>query len=115
MSILLLGALLVALLHWLLVPPEKTGGLQRLPSTFFNVGSGTKAAYDVLDQLKYPVTRLRRRISPQSLQGVGVLFILRPNAGLAREEVAALEDWVETGARPGLGARLGVGKPDDAW
>ncbi len=97
LSILLLGALLVAVLHWLLAPPEKTGGLLRMPSTFFNVGSGAKAAYDVLDELKYPVTRLRRRISPQSLQGIGVLFILRPIVGLAREEVAALEDWVEEG------------------
>ena len=26
LSILLLGALLVAVLHWLLAPPEKTGG-----------------------------------------------------------------------------------------
>ena len=97
LSILLVGALLVAVLHWLLAPPEKTGGLLRMPSTFFNVGSGAKAAYDVLDELKYPVTRLRRRISPQSLQGIGVLFILRPIVGLAREEVVALEDWVEEG------------------
>ncbi len=97
LSILLLGALLAALLHWLLAAPEKTGGLERLPSTFYNVGTGTKAAYEVLDQLKYPVARLRRRISPQSLQGVGVLFILRPTAGLARQEVAALKDWIEEG------------------
>ena len=97
LSILLLGALLVALLHWLFAAPEKTGGLERVPSTFFNVGSGAKAAYDVLDQLKFPVTRLRRRISPDSLDEVGVLLILRPTVGLAREEVAALEEWVEEG------------------
>ncbi len=97
LSILLLGALLVALLHWLLAAPEKTGGLKRQPSTFFNAGSGAKAAYDVLDRLKYPVTRLCRRISRGSLQGVGVLFILRPEMGLAREEVAALRDWIDEG------------------
>ena len=97
LSILLLGALLAALLHWLLAPPEKTGALERLPSTFFNVGFGTKAAYEVLDQLEYPVARLRHRISSQSLQGTGVLFILRPQVGLAREEVAALDDWIEKG------------------
>jgi hypothetical protein len=97
LGILLLGSLLVALLHWLLAAPEKVGGLARVPSTFFNVASGAKAAYDVLDELKYPITRLRRRISPQSLLDVGVLFILRPDEGLAREEVAALTDWIEQG------------------
>ena len=97
MSILLLGALLVAVLHWLLAAPDKTGGLLPLPSTFFNVGTGTKAAFDVLDQLKYPAVRLRRRISSQSLAGVGVLFILRPATGLAPEEVSALDDWVQAG------------------
>jgi hypothetical protein len=97
LTILLLGALLAALLHWLLAPPEKTGGFERLPSTFYNVGTGAKAAYDVLDQLQCPVTRLRRRISSASLQGIGVLFILRPKEGLAREEVALLKDWVEQG------------------
>ena len=97
LSILLLGALLVALLHGLLAPPEKTGGIRQQPSTFFNVGYGAKAAYDVLDELKYRVTRLRRRISADSLRGMGVLFLLRPDEGLAREEVVALEDWVGQG------------------
>ena len=97
LTILLLGALLVALLHWLLAAPEKTGVLERLPSTFFNVGTGAKAAYEVLGELKYDVTRLRRRISAESLEGVGVLFVLRPIVGLAREEVAELEEWVEQG------------------
>jgi hypothetical protein len=97
LSILVLGALSAALLHWLLAPPEKTGGLARLPSTFFNVSSGAKAAYDVLDQLQYPVTRVRRRISADLLDGVGVLFILRPEVGLAREEIAELQGWIEEG------------------
>jgi hypothetical protein len=123
LGVLLVGALLAALFHWLLAAPEKTGGLERLPSTFFNVGPGAKAAYDVLDQLKYPVTRLRRRISAQSLQGVGVLFILRPKTGLAREEVAALEDWIDEGhalivvpgSKPENPAALGQGPHDDAF
>ncbi len=122
LGILLLGALLAAVLHWLLAPPEKTGGFFRMPSTFFNVGTGAKAAYDVLDELKYPVTRLRRRISPQSLDGVGVLFILRPNTGLAREEVAELEEWVEEGHAlvlvPGSASEsftMNEGSPDDAF
>ncbi len=51
----------------------------------------------MLDQLKYPVVRLRRRISPESLREVGVLFILRPETGLAREEVAVLKEWVDEG------------------
>lgn len=97
LSILLVGTLLVALLHWLLAPPEKTGSIERHPSTFFNVGTGAKAAYEVLDELKYRVTCLRRRISAESLQGIGVLFILRPDVGLARQEVAALQEWIEKG------------------
>jgi hypothetical protein len=96
LAIVLLAALLAALLHWLFVP-EKTGAILRIPSTFFNVPSGAKAAYEVLQRLDFPTTRLRRRISPQTLKGVGVLFVLRPEIGLAREEVAALKDWIDEG------------------
>ena len=96
LSIVLLVALLAALLHWLFVP-EKTGTVVRMPSTFFNVPSGAKAGYDVLQRLDYPATRLRRRISRETLNGVGVLFVLRPEVGLAREEVAALKEWIDDG------------------
>jgi hypothetical protein len=96
LGIVLLVGLLAALLHWLLVP-EKTGTIMRMPSTFFNVPSGAKAGYDVLRRLDFPVTRLRRRISPQTLQGIGVLFVLRPEISLAGQEVAALQNWIDKG------------------
>ena len=96
LSIVLLVALLAALCKWLFVP-EKTGAIKRIPSTFFNVPSGAKAGYDVLQRLDFPAKRLRRRISPETLEGVGVLFLLRPEIGLAREEVAALKEWIDDG------------------
>ena len=105
LGILLLGALLVALLHWLLAPPEKTGGIQPLPSTFFNVGSGAKAAYDVLDQLKYRVTRLRRRISAESLAGSRRPVHLAARRGAGPRRSRRPGGLGRPGARPGPGAR----------
>lgn len=96
LSIVLLVAVLAALLHWLLVP-EKTGSIMRMPSTFFNVPSGAKAGYEVLQRLDYSTTRLRRRISAKTLDGIGVLFVLRPETGLGRDEIAALEAWIDDG------------------
>jgi hypothetical protein len=96
-SIMLVTAALVALLTWLLLPPEKTGGVVKQPSTFFNVGYGTKAAYLVLDRLEYPVDRLRRPIARETLDGIGCLLILKPVIGLQRFEMVALETWVRQG------------------
>ena len=69
-----------------------------MPSTFFNVGSGAKAAYDVLDQLEYP----RHAPAPPHFGRVAPgksasSSSCGPTMGLAREEVAALEDWIEEG------------------
>ncbi len=97
LGIVLVTALLVALVIWLIVPPEKSGGLVKQPSTFFNVGYGTKAAYQVLDRLGYPVARLRRPIGHQTLEPVGILFVLRPRIGLRDFEMAQLEAWVKEG------------------
>ncbi len=96
-SIVLVTAALVALVTWLVLPPERTGGLVRRPSTFFNSGYGVKAAYLVLDRLEYPVTRLRRPLGSDTLDEIGVLFILKPLVGLRRFEMADLEAWVERG------------------
>ena len=96
-SIVLVAAALVALITWLVLPAEKIGGIVREPSTFFNVGYGTKAAYLVLDRLEYPVTRLRRPIRQETLNGIGVLFILKPFTGLQAYEMADLEAWVREG------------------
>jgi len=96
-GIMLVAAALSALATWLLMPPEKTGGLLRQPSTFYNVGCGTKAAYMVLDRLDYPVARLRRPIVPETLDEIGGLFILRPFVGLQEYEMAQLEAWVRQG------------------
>ncbi len=96
LAIVLLVALLAALCKWLFMP-EKTGAIKRIPSTFFNVPSGAKAGYDVLQRLDFPAKRLRRRISREALEGVGVLFVLRPEIGLAKEEVAALKEWIDDG------------------
>jgi hypothetical protein len=68
-----------------------------MPSTFFNVPSGAKAGYEVLQRLDYPTRRLRRRISAKTLEGTGVLIVLRPEFGFAREEVAVLEEWIDDG------------------
>ena len=97
LSIALLLSVLVALVSWLFIPPEKSGGIDQQPSTFFNVAYGTKAAYQVLDRLAFPVTRLRLRIAPETLEGIGVLFILQPTVRLDDDEVAALEDWIKEG------------------
>lgn len=96
-SIVLLTAVLVALLSWLVLPPEKTGGFARQPSTFFNAGYGTKAAYLALDRLGYAVARLRRPLSEETLAGIGALFILKPSQRLQRHEMVQLEDWVKRG------------------
>ena len=120
LAIVLLVALLAALLHWLFMP-EKTGSIVRMPSTFFNVPSGAKAGYDVLQRLDYPATRLRRRISRETLKGIGVLFLLRPEIGLAREEVAALKEWIDAGhalvvvpgEAPAFGAKAALAVDDE--
>jgi hypothetical protein len=96
LAIALLVAMLAAILHWLLMP-EKTGSIERIPSTFFNVPSGAKAGYEVLQRLDFRAKRLRRRISPETLKGIGVLFVLRPKIGLAKEELAALKEWIDQG------------------
>ena len=97
LGIVLVTAVLVALVTWLVLPPEKTGGMEKQPSTFFNVAYGTKAAYLVLERLEYPVTRLRRPIERETLGGIGVLFVLEPEIGLRDREVAVLESWVKEG------------------
>ena len=96
-SIVLLVAALVALVIWLVLPPEKTGGLVEQPSTFFNAGYGTKAAYLVLDRLGYPVTRLRRPLGDDALEGIGILVVLKPRLGLRPYELTELEAWVRGG------------------
>jgi hypothetical protein len=96
-SIVLLGAALVALVIWLVKPPETTGGLVRQPSTFFNAGYGTKAAYLVLDRLGYPVTRLRRPLGDDALDGIGILVVLKPLLGLRPYELTDLDAWVREG------------------
>jgi hypothetical protein len=97
LGIVLVTAVLGALITWLVLPPEKVGEGERLPSTFFNVASGTKAAYEVLERLNYPVGRLRHRIEPETLESSGTLFLLRPDVTLDRGEVAALLAWVKAG------------------
>ena len=98
LSIVLLAAVLVALVAWLLLPPEKTGGMEQQPSTFFNVGYGTKAAYQVLDRLglsRHPAAPAdragdaggdRRAVCPRT-----------PGSGWTSDELAALEDWIKEG------------------
>ncbi|MEN6449117.1 MAG: DUF4350 domain-containing protein [Thermoguttaceae bacterium] len=97
LSILLLAAGLVGIGTWLLEPPEKTGGVLRQPSTFFNAGYGTKAAYQVLERLRFDVARLRRPIVPETLDGIGTLVMLEPRLGLDVHELAALKDWIQDG------------------
>jgi len=90
-------ALLGALLAWLVMPPKKEGGWLRQPSSFFNIGSGTKVAYLALDRLGYQVSRLRQPLSRETLHGLDALVILEPVVGLEKEERKALGDWVEDG------------------
>jgi hypothetical protein len=97
LGIVLVTAVLGALVTWLILPPEKLGAIQTLPSTFFNVAYGAKAAYQVLDRLEYPVDRLRRPIDHGTLEPTSVLFLLQPVIGLDRDEVAALEEWIKAG------------------
>ena len=40
---------------------------------------------------------LRRRIEPETLKGIGVLFVLKPWIGLDDNEVETLEEWVKAG------------------
>ena len=69
-----------ALCQWLFVP-EKTGTVVRILH-YFNVPSGAKAGYDVLQRLD-PASGAAAN-TPQTLKGIGVLFVLRPEIGLAR-------------------------------
>lgn len=120
LSVLLLLALVAALVTWLLMPPERTGSLWGEPSTFYNAGYGTKAAYRVLDRLDYRVQRLRRPISARNLDGISGLFVLNPIVGLSDSEVQALERWVEQGHRlvvaPGpAGAQVQPGSTLEEW
>ena len=91
LSILLVGAVLVALLAWLVQAPERTGGVLREPSTFYNAAYGAKAAYEVLERLGFPVTRLRRPIVAETLEGIGTLVVLqrRPCASVSLAHAAA--------------------------
>jgi hypothetical protein len=121
-GILLPMALLGALIAWLAVPPKKEGRWVREPSTFFNTGSGSKAAYLVVDRLGYDVVRLRHPFSADGLAGIDVLFVLEPTLGLEKEERKALSDWLESGGRmvlaPGVrsfAARMGSSWLFDNW
>ncbi len=97
LSIVLLLAVLAGLAAWLLLPPEKTGGIVKLPSTLYNAGYGAKAAYLALDRLEYSTDRLRRPIDERTLEGIGVLFVLKPVVGMTEDEVTTLEEWVKAG------------------
>jgi hypothetical protein len=97
LGIVLVVAMLTGLATWLLRPPEKTGGLIELPSTFYNAGYGTKASYLAIDRLGFPVARLRRPLVPETLDGIGTLFILKPWIGLGSHELTELEDWIKDG------------------
>lgn len=97
LSIVLVMAMLVGLLTWAFRPPEKTGNLFELPSTFFNAGYGAKASYLALDRLGFPVTRLRRPIVPETLGGIGTLFVLKPLLDIESRELNDLEQWVKSG------------------
>ena len=81
-----MAAALVALVAWLVMPPEKTGGRAEQPSTFFNAAYGTKAAYRRSIAWSIRSTRLRRPLGQETLHGIGVLFILEPADGLERHE-----------------------------
>ena len=96
-GILLVLVVLGALLTWLFMPPEKSGGFVSSPSTFYNVRYGTKAAYLTLHELGYPVNQLRRPIDYSTLKGTGVLFMLNPILGLNDFESEALQEWVKEG------------------
>ncbi|MCK4659113.1 MAG: DUF4350 domain-containing protein [Phycisphaerae bacterium] len=110
--ILLMAALAAALISWVSLPPEKEGGLWRQPSSFFNTSYGTKAAYLVLDELGFRVSRLRRPISPHTLSRYSGLFVLQPIIGLSDDEQRALQNWVRQGRRlvlaPGVGGEEGT-------
>ena len=101
LSIVLLLAVLAALAAWLLMPPEKTGGVR-------------EAAFDALQRgLRHqgrvsgagPAGVSRRPASPAhrraTLEGIGVLFVLKPVVGMTDDEVTTLEDVGQGGARPG--------------
>ena len=96
-GILLLTAALATLMAWLLAPPEKTGGMEKQPSTLYNAAYGVKAGYELLGRLGYPVARLRRPIEPETLKGIGTLFVLKPWIGLADHEVDVLKKWIKQG------------------
>ncbi len=116
-GILLPMALLGTLITWLAMPPKKEGRWVREPSTFFNTGSGAKAAYLVLERLGYDVVRLREPFSPDRLAGVEVLWILEPTFGLEKDERKALSDWLESGGRLVLapGVRPFVARAGGDW
>jgi hypothetical protein len=120
LGILLPLALVAALVTWVLMPPEQKGGFPRQPSTFYNVGYGTKAAYRVLERLDYRVQRLRRPISDVHLQGIAALVLLKPTVGLTDAELSTLKRWTEQGHRlvvaPGASAfRLQPGNFLEQW
>lgn len=97
LGIVLVMAILVGLLAWAFRPPEKTGHVFELPSTFFNAGYGMKASYATLERLGFAVSRLRRPIVPETLGGVGTLVILKPLTDLDHRELDELERWVKSG------------------
>ncbi len=99
LGIVLVMAVLVGLATWLLRPPEKTGGVFQLPSTFYNAGYGAKASYLALDRLGFPVARLRRPIVAETLGGIGTLFVLEPLplVDVGDRELAELAEWVKDG------------------
>ena len=43
------------------------------------------------------MTRLRRPIVPETLEGIGTLVILTPMQDLGKHELDALKDWIEDG------------------
>lgn len=80
-----------------LMPPARTGSIERNPSSFYNEPYGTKAAFLALRKMGYQAIRLRRPIDNDTLAQIDALAILRPTETLNTYEQEALLAWVEAG------------------
>lgn len=121
--VLTVGSLLVLAIATVLIAPPGQQEQSTIPSTYSSSSGGARAAYLLLQQLGFPVTRWEAPPS-QLPAGNAILILAEPNVPPVPSEREALRRFVDSGGRvlfcgPALAAYFnGAGvasRPDPQW
>jgi hypothetical protein len=91
--------LLLVVATAILSPPDEYAG-SKIPSTYSSTSDGAEAAYLLLEQLRYPVSRWEQSPTELPSPAEGALLILaNPVQGPDRDEREAVDAFVRNGGR----------------